>query len=222
MPCDRGMRYGSSKGSIASSAGSPVDESPAACVSVPNAIRRAAMRVEHAPAQGEAGRRRLERGRQTRNRRPGVPDRKRLLQMGVLNGTSVSGESGPDVVRRALELQQDEPWMIHVRHHGRAKRAEQQSIAETKCRRLRPILGPHAEVAFAEDHGDDAADAWTATATRVRRVGLRSRVRSARACREGSPGIVAASLAITTSLGFNRSISRDAEHVPRLPERDRR
>ena len=70
--------------------------------------------VEHAPAEGEPGRRRLERGRRTRNRRPRVPYGKWLLQMGVLNGASVSGESGPDVVRRALELQQDEPWMIHL------------------------------------------------------------------------------------------------------------
>ena len=78
-----------------------------------------------------------------------------------------------------------------------------------QCRRLRTILGPAAEIAFAEDHATTRPMRRTARATRVRRVELSISRPLGTCVPRRLAGIVAASLAITTSYGLNRSISRD-------------
>src|SRR5882762_9247376 len=100
------MRYGSAKGRSASSSGSPVEESPAACVIVPNRIFRALMDASMLqsrtnPAEGGS-------------KATGGPaiDVQVSQTVCILDRSPVPGQPLPDLLWRALELQQNQARMI--------------------------------------------------------------------------------------------------------------
>ena len=148
--------------------------------------------------------------------------------MRVLDRPAVSREAGPHRLRRTAEAQRHQPRMIEERLDGR-RAVQAQTIAGRQRRRQRPILGPRAEVAGAEDDGRNAvlgpASRKSAGVRRRRAENVLDVVRLASDARPASrtsiaaplgtctpcrlAGSVAASLAITRSPGCRKSTNRD-------------
>jgi len=116
-----------------------------------------AHRRERVPVEREAGRRRLERDRRTRDRRPYVPQRERRRQVRVLDRPAVPRDAGPDRIGRGVERDRHEARMIERAGDDRGERSEVEPIAPRERRRQRAMFGRRVEVACAEhDRGEVA------------------------------------------------------------------
>ena len=98
--------------------------------------------------------------------------------------------------------------MTERAQHRRLERTEREPVARRERRRQRPVLGARAEVAGAEDDGCETAHIVDGERSRpARRTSIDAPLAGAR--RQGSAGIVAASLA-TTQVASDRADRRDA------------
>ena len=186
-PWSAGMSYGSSNGRRRSSSSSPVDEMPAAWVSVANAIAARAHRAQRLPVQRRS-RPTAARTRPAARRSPSnVPQRQRLGDVRVLDRPSVPRQAGPDRVGRAVEAQRDEARMTERGQHGRRQRTEREAIAGVQRRRRRPVLGPRVEVARAEHDRGELAHVVRRERAPAGEPHLDRPRRSARARPAGSP-----------------------------------
>ena len=218
-----GMRYGSSNGSRASSAGSPVDEMPAASVIVANADAAIAHRCDRRPVEHEACRRRLERDRHAGDRRPRRPTA-RAAAARARTGSAGRAARGRPRPRQASRRSAASPAA-----DGRAARRRSPTSGPSRSRSPGASGGgsgrssvARAEVARAEDDGGERAASPPRRASGAPPAALRSRRRSARASPCRLAGSVAASLAIDEIAGSqqSRQIARAARW--RSPARRRR
>src|SRR6476659_5081912 len=98
-------------------------------------------RIDGSPVEDEPSRRSFECDWKARDARPGIPDRQRLLHVGVLNRPPVSRQAFPRLLGGVLELDLDQSWMAEHRDDDRMKRAELQRISWRECGWKRPLLG---------------------------------------------------------------------------------
>jgi hypothetical protein len=63
-------------------------------------------------------------------------------------------ETRPDLARRSVEAEQNQPWVIQQPDDGRLQRTQDKTITRRERRGLAPIFRPGSKVALAEDQRD--------------------------------------------------------------------
>ena len=208
---DAGMRYGSSKGSSASSAGSPVDEIPAACVMVAKRMPRAIIAASSFqsstnPAEGGSN--------ATGGPAIGVHTSHSASgsgTCGVLYGAAMARQPFADFIRRAVEPDGQQPRVLQHGLHRRAERPENQPVARTQSEAARG----RSSVRVWKSPGPNtmAENRLTSSGASDRRPASRTSMPSpARLA-----GSVAASFATTRSPGRSRSGKAVRGRCRRLP-----